>query len=96
MDAMRCTVFHESEEQGATPDRIGEVSVGGGDTASTVLGLVLVLAILLSAVLVLGPVLDRQSTWHWQVLGKVLVFWGFLTFGSLVFILNVFRFYEYI
>ena len=35
-------------------------------TASTVLGLVL--AILLSAVLVLGHVFDRQSTWIWQVL----------------------------
>ena len=29
-------------------------------------------AILLSAVLVLGFVLDRQSTWTWQVLSKVL------------------------
>ena len=35
-------------------------------TASTVL----VLAILLSAVLVLGLVVDRQSTWTWQVLSQ--------------------------
>ena len=39
-------------------------------TAGTVLGLVL--AILLSAALVLGLVLDRQSTWTWQVLSQVL------------------------
>ena len=37
-------------------------------TASTVL----VLVILLSAVLLLGLVLDRQSTWTWQVLSQVL------------------------
>ena len=39
-------------------------------TASTVLGLVLV--ILLSAVLLLGLVLDRQSTWTWQILSQIL------------------------
>ena len=42
-------------------------------TASTLLGLVLILAILLSAVLVHGLVLDRQSTWAWQVLSQVLL-----------------------
>ena len=43
-------------------------------TASTILGLVLILAILQSAVLVLGLVLDRQSSWTCQVLSQVLVY----------------------
>ena len=37
---------------------------------STIIGLVLILAILLSAVLVLNH--GRQSTWTWQVLFQIL------------------------